>query len=208
MKDYFGADGYLTGLGFRKKGPRPVTNEFSKSLLLDELTEEEEELKRKKRRITELQDIDVSEISYVDRPATKKKFMIVKGDDKEMNEEKELKGWEDVSEKELSVIKETISILNKYDLVDDLKRAKETLTKYFGEEVKKYNERCEWTTVQNQLYGYTEDDLAMVSESDIYEIEKSYNEDDKWPSLSGQFNRNKKVLERIYEERELEGRLV
>jgi len=206
-KDYFGEDGYITGIGFRVKGVKPVT--VSKSLLT-ELDEgyyyDEFGVKRQKKGITELQDINVDEISFVDSPVIRKKFMIIKGDDKEMNEEKELKGWEDVSEKELSVIRETVSILNKYDLVDDLKRAKETLTKYFGEsEVKKYNERCEWSTIQNQLYGYCEDDLSFIDE-DI-EIEKG-SPDDKFPSLTRQFNINKKRLEKAYEEYAIESRAI
>ena len=203
MGDYFGSNGYLTGLGFRKRR----TNEFSKSASLSEL-DEEEELK-KKRGITELQDIDVSEISYVDRPATKKKFTIIKGDENSMDEEKELKGWEDIKESEILTIRETIKILSKYDLVDDLKRAKETLTKYFGEgtEVKKYNDKVEWASVQNCVFGFCESDLAKVEESDLYEIEKG-SPDDKFPSLTRQFNLNRARLERAYEEYELEGRLV
>ena len=147
MGDYFGyGDAYITGLGFRKKG----TNEFSKSVLLSELEEEEEELKRKKRRVTELQDIDVEEVSYVDQPATRQKFMIIKGDDKEMD-------------------------------------------------------KCEWSQTQRILFGFNEDDLSMVSDNDI---EKSYTEDDKWPSLSGQFNLNQARLEKRYEEYLMESRLV
>lgn len=167
--------------------------------------------RRKKRNIVELSEITIEEISLVDKPCVSECTVIKnledkKGDDKEMNEEKEKKGWEDISESELSVIKETISILNKYDLVDDLKRAKETLTKYFGEsEVKKYNERCEWTTVQNQLYGYCEDDLDFINE-DI-EIGKS-DPNDKFPSLTRQFNLNQRRLEKAYEEYGLESRVV
>lgn len=210
-ENYWGyGDSYLDGRGYRKKGTRPMAvldTEFSKSVLSEEeeFYIDEFGVKRRKKGITELQDINVEEVSFVDSPVVRKKFMIIKGDDKEMDEEKELKGWEDVSEKELSVIKETISILNKYDLVDDLKRTKETLTKYFGEEVKKYNERCEWGTVQNQLYGYTEDDLDFIEEN--IEVEKR-DPNDKWPSLSGQFARNQRRLEKQFEECELDSRLV
>ena len=212
-KDYLGANGYLTGLGFRKRGPRPVT--ISKSLQLEELDEDEfyyDEfgVRHKKSDITELSDINVEELSFVDRPATKKQFMIIKneeGDDIKVNGEKfELKDWESVSDIELEKIRETIKILSGLDLTNDLKRSVDTLTKYFGEkEVKKYNDRCEWTTVQNQLYGFCEDDLSMVSDEDI-KISKS--NDEKWPSLSGQFDRNKRILERQFEEYAVEERLV
>ncbi|MBA7589057.1 hypothetical protein ES708_31131 [subsurface metagenome] len=138
--------------------------------------------------------------------------MIVKGDEDKMDEEKELKTWEAVSESEILKIRETIKILRKYDLGNDLRRAEGTLTKYFGigrsevgeEEVKKYEERCEWSTIQNQLYGYCEDDLDFVNEN--IEVEKS--EDTKWPSLSGQFGLNRGRLEKAYEEYGLESRVV
>jgi len=153
MGDYFGyGDAHISGLGFRLAGLRPVTNTFSKSVLLDELDEEtEEELKRKKRRITELQDIDVEEISLVDRPATRQKFTIIKGDDKEMDN------------------------------------------------------KCEWSSVQRCVFGFCDDDLDMLE--DNYEIEKS-SPDDKFPSLTRQFNLNRARIERTYEEYELESRLV
>lgn len=163
-KDYFGSPAYINGLGFRVKGERPKAvledADFSKSLL-DELDEgefyiDEFGIKRKrKKRATELQDINVEEISYVDSPATKKTFSIIKGlegDDKEMD-------------------------------------------------------RCEWTSVQNCVFGFTEDDFSMVSESDIYEIEKS-DPNDKFPTLTRQFNLNRAILEKRYEEYELESRLV
>lgn len=213
MGEYFGyGPSHISGLGFRLAGERPVTNEFSKSLLTDiDENGEGYYIDKYGRKVygKELKNLDVEEISYVNFPATKMNFSVIKGlegDENLMNEEKELKGWEDISEKELSVIKETISILNKYDLVEDLKRAKETLTKYFGEEVKKYNERCEWGSVQRQIFGYNEDDLSMVSDEDI-EIEKS-SPDDKFPSLTRQFNRNQRQLEQAYEEYALESRLV
>jgi len=216
-KDYFGPGGYINGLGFRVRGERPVTNDFSKGLLLDldeEIEGEYDEYGRRKKKVTELKNLDISEVSFVDRPATRKTFYVVKGENKNEGDEnkmmEELKGWEDVSEKELSVIRETISILSKYDLVNDLKRAEETLTKYFGEgtEVKKYDDKVEWSSVQRCVFGYDEDDLSMISDEDIYEVEKSYNEDTKWPSLSGRLNRNKKVLERIWEERNIEARAI
>ena len=154
MADYFGyGDAHISGLGFRLAGPRPATNAFSKSVLLSELDEEEEELKRKKRRITELSDIDVEEISIVDRPATRQKFMVIKGDDKEMDN------------------------------------------------------KCEWVGAQRAIFGYCEDDLSMVSESDIYEIEKS-DPTDKFPSLTRQFNLNRTRLEQAYEEYEIESRAI
>lgn len=212
MGEYFGyGPSHINGLGFRVKGERPVTNEFSKSLLTDiDENGEEYYIDEFGRRIKghELKSLNISEISFVDKPATLKTFSVIKGlegDDNIMNEEKELKGWEDISEKELTTIRETISILNKYDLVNDLERTKEVLTKYFGEEVKKYNERCEWTTVQNQLYGYTEDDLSFISED--LEIEKS-DPTDKFPSLTRQFNLNQRRLEKAYEEYAIEERAI
>jgi len=59
------------------------------------------------------------------------------------------------------------------------------------------DDRCEWTTVQNQVFGYTEDDLSMLNDENI-EIEKS-SEDEKWPSLTRQFNLNQRRLEKAYE---------
>ncbi|GAI85675.1 unnamed protein product [marine sediment metagenome] len=152
MGEYFGyGPSHINGLGFRTKGERPVT--FSKSVLNEEEEYyfDEYGVKRRKKGITELQDIDVEEVSFVDSPVVRKKFMIIKGDDKKVD-------------------------------------------------------RCEWTTVQNQIFGYTEDDLAMVNDEDI-EIEKS-SPDDKWPSLSRQFNLNKQRLERTYEEYAVAERLV
>ncbi len=161
----------------------------------------------------ELENLVVNEISLVDFPATRKEFMVIKGGEQEMDEEKELKGWEDVSEKELSVIRETIAILRKYDLGNDLRRAEGTLSKYFGEkevgeeEVKKYDgTKCEWSTVQRQLYnGFCEDDLSFINEN--IEVEKG-SPDDKWPSLSGQFNLNQRRLEKAYEGYAVEERAI
>lgn len=166
--------------------------------------------RRKKGEIAELQDINVNEISLVDSPASKKTFSVIKNLEAKKGDEDmdELRGWEAISEKEILTIRETIKILDKYDLTNDLKRTKATLTKYFGEsEVKKYNERCEFSTVQRQLFGYCEDDLDFISDEDIYEVSKS-SEDDKWPSLSRRFNSNKRQLEKIWEERELESRAI
>jgi len=153
-KDYFGFEpAYIDGQGYRRKGTRPkavLKSEFSKSLLDEENGEyyyDEFGVKRRKKKTTELTDIDVSEISYVDFPATKKKFYITKGDGKKMEIEKD--------------------------------------------------DRCEWTTVQNQVFGYTEDDLSMLNDENI-EIEKS-SEDEKWPSLTRQFNLNQRRLEKAYE---------
>ncbi|GAI86595.1 unnamed protein product [marine sediment metagenome] len=118
----------------------------------------------------------------------------------------ELRGWEDVEEKEILTIRETIKILDKYDLGNDLRRTRMTLTKFFGEkEVKKYSERCEFTTVQRQLYGYCEDDLDFVNEN--IEVEKS-DPNDKFPSLTRQFNFNKQRLEKAYEEATVGERII
>ncbi|MBA7534897.1 hypothetical protein ES705_27147 [subsurface metagenome] len=188
-------------------------NEFEKSTLLTELDEEEEEelgqYGRKKHKGYSLKNLEISEISLCrSGKVNAGKYLIQKGDENSMDEEKELKGWEDVSESEILKIRETILILSKYDLGNDLKRAKETLTKYFGEsEVKKNNDKVEWASVQKCVLGFCESDLAMVSESDLYEIEKG-SPDDKFPSLTKQFNLNRARLERAYEEYELEGRLV
>ncbi|MBA7577965.1 hypothetical protein ES708_19821 [subsurface metagenome] len=173
---------------------------------------DEDGVRRRKRGITELQDINVDEISFVSEPASRKTFAVIKnleglkGDDKMNGEMVELKTWEDISAKELSTIREAVTILDKCDLTNDLKRAKETLTKYFGErEVKKYSDKCEWSTVQRQLYnGYCEDDLSFINEN--VEVEKS--EDTKWPSLSGQFELNRKRLEKAYEEYAVEERAI
>ena len=214
-KDYLGANGRINGLGFRVKN-KPA-NEFSKSLLtdIDELEEDQEYYfdsfgvrRKRKKQVTELSDISVEEVSYVDFPATKKRFMIVKneeGDDLDMDEEKELKNWESVTDEEIGKIRETISILSSYDLNNELKNSLGVLVKFFGEkEVKKYDRKVEWATIQNQLFGYEESDLTFINDE---EISKS-NEDTKWPSLSGQFDRNKRVLERIWEERNVEARAV
>jgi len=160
MGDYFGSNGYLTGLGFRKKGPRPVN--ISKSMqLLEDLDEDEYYIdeygkRHRKKDITELRNLEISEISLVDQPACKKWSVIknlegLEGDDKEVD-------------------------------------------------------RCEWSQAQRIIFGFNEDDLDMLENSDI-EISKS-SEDEKWPSLSGQFERNKQRLEKQYEEYELESRLV
>ena len=130
--------------------------EFSKSLL-DEDEEyfyDENGVRRRKKGITELSSIDVEEISLVSKPATRKKFTVIKseGDDKEMD--------------------------NFY-----------------------------FPTVERAIFGFNQDDLSMVSDEDIYEIEKS-RPDDKFPSLTRQFNFNKARLERAYEEYAVEGRLV
>ena len=156
----------------------------------------------------ELENLVVNEISLVDFPATRKEFLIVKGDENKMDEEKELKGWENVSESEILKIRETIAILRGYDLTNDLRRAEGTLSKYFGEkEVKKYDDNeVEWSTVQRQLYnGFCEDDLSFINE-DI-EVEK-VSPDDKWPSLSGQFELNRRRLEKAYEEYAVEERAI
>ncbi|MBA7585623.1 hypothetical protein ES708_27609 [subsurface metagenome] len=143
----------------------------------------------------ELENLVVDEISLVSNPATKMNFSVIKneGGEQEMEEE-ELKNWENVSEKEILTIRETIKILNKYDLTEDLKRAVLTLTKYFGGEevgegrVKKYNERCEWSQTQRILFGYNEDDLDMLNYKEE-EVEKSTSEN-PFPSLAKVFNRN------------------
>ena len=157
----------------------------------------------------ELENLVVNEISLVDFPATRKEFMIIKGGDKEMDGEMtELKTWENVSAKELSVIRETIAVLNKYDLTNDLRRTRESLTKYFGigrSEVKKYDDKVEWSTVQNQLYGYCEDDLDFIS--DDIKIGKS-DPNDKFPSLTRQFNLNQRRLEKAYEGYAVEERAI
>ncbi|GAJ23611.1 unnamed protein product, partial [marine sediment metagenome] len=197
MGDYFGeGPAYISGLGFRLKGERPkITNEFSKSLLTDiDENGEGYYIDKYGRKVygTELKNLDVEEISYVNFPATKMKFSVVK------NEEGEnLKGDEkmliELKPEELSTVRETISILNKYELTGELLEARKVLTKNFGsrpekypypERVKKYNDKVEWTTIQNQLYNFSEDDLSFISDEDI-EIEKS--EDDPFPSLTRQF---------------------
>ena len=86
-KNYFGyGDAYIDGEGYRRKGVRPKAvlevEDFSKSILDDEDREyyyDEFGIRRKKKSATELQDINVEEISYVDRPATKKMFSVIKG---------------------------------------------------------------------------------------------------------------------------------
>jgi len=163
-------------------------------------------VRRRRKGIKELRDLVVDEISLVDIPAIKKEFMIVKGDDKKMDEEKELKGWEDISAKEIIVLNEAVSILGRYDLINDLERARTTLQKYFGEEVKKYSDnKCEWSQAQRAIFGFCEDDLSFINEN--IEIGKS-DPNDKFPSLTRQFNLNQRRLEKAYEEYGLESRAI
>ncbi|MBA7603818.1 hypothetical protein ES703_10936 [subsurface metagenome] len=215
-KDYFGEGGYINGLGFRVEGERPVT--FSKSLLTD-IDEEEFYIdqfgikRRKKKRATELQDINVEEISYVSEPAIRKKFMIIKGDGDIMDEDI-LKA---ISEEELKTIRETISILNKAKPTGDLKTATETLEKFFAGKkpypypypVKKIEKSTpKWTTAQRQIFGYSEEDLDNLDyEEEDLEIEKSNNAN-PFPSLARVFNRNKEVLEEVYELATMEERAI
>jgi len=190
-----------------------IGENFEKSTLLADIDEGEEELDqygRKKHKGYSLKNLEISEISLCQSGKVNAgKYLIQKGDDKEMDEEKELMDWENVSESEISKIRETIAILRRYDLTNDLRRAEGVLSKYFGEgtEVKKYSPRCEWSQTQRILFGYNEDDLAMIKNTDIYEIEKS-DEGSKWPSLTRQFSLNERRLEKAYEEYGLESRLV
>jgi len=184
-------------------------NEFEKSTLtdLDELEEDEyDEYGRKKHKGYSLKNLEISEISLCRAGKVGVKYLIQKGSDGEMDEEKELKGWEDISESELSVIRETIAILSKYDLGNDLKRSREILSKYFGEkEVKKSNFRWSDNT-QRTLRGYSDSDLEEIDEEDL-EIEKS-SDSNPFPSLASIFNRNKRTLEEVYEEATLSERFI
>ncbi|GAI79013.1 unnamed protein product, partial [marine sediment metagenome] len=85
-KDYFGFEpAYINGLGFRVKGERPKVvlkdAEFSKSLLDEDANYYYDEYGRRKKKVTELTDINVEEVSFVDSPVVRKKFMVIKGDD-------------------------------------------------------------------------------------------------------------------------------
>lgn len=212
-KDYLGPGGYINGLGFRVKGERPVT--ISKSILSD-LDEDEEYYideygikRRRKKGMTELSDIDVEEVSYVDSPATRKKFIIIKGDEKEMDVEKEM------TTGEVKTIQATIGILKKYKVTGDLEKAKGLLEKYFPKgaypypypsKVKK-SDNFYWPTAERQIYGYNQDDLAMIKDSEIEEVEKS-TKDNPFPSLTRVFNRNTQNMEECIEEENIEDRLI
>lgn len=195
--------------------------EFEKSnnllLDLDELEEDyyiDENGIKRKRKGYNLRDLEISEISLCGAGKVNTKYLIRKGDDSIMDEEKELKNWEDISEKELSVIKETVSILGKYNLETDLERAKTTLTKYFGKgEPEKYPSPAEkvkkstpkWTTAQRQIFGYTEDDVDSLDDEEVADEIKKTSKFDKWPSLTTRLNLNQKQLSDYWDEMETEG---
>jgi len=151
MGEYYGYENaFITGLGFRVKGERPSavlkSEEFSKSLLDDE-NYYYDEYGRRKKKVTELQDISVDEISYVDVPATKMKFSVIKG----------LKGDDKMKKSDF-----------------------------------KWSDNC-----QRIIRGFSDSDLEECDYEE--EIEKSSNTN-PFPSLSLIFNRNKKMLEEVYEE--------
>ncbi len=121
MEDYFGyGDAYIDGQGYRRKGVRPkavLDTEFSKSLLDDE---DEEGLKKKKG-ITELQDIDVEEVSYVDVPATRRKFTVIKGDG---GVEKSNFKWSENTQRTLLGYSD--SDLEEYDYEEEIEKSSNT----------------------------------------------------------------------------------
>jgi len=84
-ENYWGfGPSYIDGKGYRKRGTRPSavleSEDFSKSLLGDLGEEEYDEWgRRKKKKGRELIDINVEELSFVDVPATKKTFSVIKG---------------------------------------------------------------------------------------------------------------------------------
>lgn len=221
-EDYWGyGDAYIDGQGIRCKGKRPKAvlkdTEFSKSLL-DEIDEGEFYIdefgikRRRKKGVTELSEIEVEEVSYVNTPAVKKTFMIVKGDG-DIMEEDVIKA---ISEEELKTIRETIGILNKAKPTGDLKVATETLERYFKgakpypypypSRVKK-SDNFYWPTAERQIYGYNQDDLSMIKDSEIGEIEKS-SEENPFPSLARVFNRNIQGIEEQIEEEDIESRFI
>lgn len=122
-----------------------------------------------------------------------------------------------MEESELKVLREAISILEKAGVTGDLKTAKETLEKYFAgkkpypypypaKEVKKSG-NFYWPTAERQIYGYNQDDLAMIKDSDIDEIEKS-DENEKWPSLTTRLNLGKQRTSDYLDEIEIEERFI
>jgi len=182
--------------------------EFSKSIVDDDENYYYDEWGiRRKKKVRELTDIDVEEISMVDFPATRKKFSIIKGDDITMEEDVRKK----ITEEEIKILRQSISILDKAEVTGDLKTAKETLEKYFkGTKpypypypVKKSNFKWSKNT-QRTLLGYSDSDLEEIEEEDL-EIEKS-SADNPFPSLTRIFNQNSQNVEEIIESENIESR--
>lgn len=199
--------------------------EFQKSLLSD--LDEDEEYDyidsfgvRRRKKGRELKGIDVSEISFVDFPATRKKFYVMKnekGDDimeleEAINMEDE-KAVEAMTPGEVKTLQTAIAILSKHKVTGDLEKARAILQKNFGKgaypypyPVKKSN-NFYWSTAERQIFGYNQDDLSMIKDSEPGEIQKS-SDDDPFPSLSRQFNLNQARIEKRYEERNAIARAV
>lgn len=219
---------YIDGQGIRQKGHRPkAVKEISKSVLtdIDELDENEEYYydsfgtrRKRKKQVTELTDISVQELSFVDSPATRKTFSVIKSLDKgdednmeileqDLREEKQDKGWEEIPANETTKIKEVIEILNKYDLSDDLKRASVILAKYFGGKPAEKVEKSipKWNTVQRQIRGYSDEDIDNLDSEEVEEFSKA-RKGDKWPSLTSQFNLNKERISDYLDELNIEER--
>lgn len=210
MGEYYGyEDSFITGLGFRKKGQRPKavleSENFSKSLL--DLGEEEyDEWGRKKKKGRELTGINVEEVSYVNFPATKKKFYIVKGSESDMEDIAKK-----MSEDEIKVLQKTISILAKHKVTGDLEKARAILQKNFGKGGYPYPYPVKkaipaWPTAEKAIFGFNQQDLDDLDIEEVEELSKS--NDGKWPSLTRQFDLNKERISDYFDDVELEERFV
>jgi len=154
MGDYFGYEpAYITGLGFRKKGEKPVTvledTEFSKSIL----NEDDYDEFGRKIKGHRLENIDVEEISYVDFPATKMKFSVVKGLEGDEDMKKSNFRWSDNCQRILRGYSD--SDLEKCDYEEEIEKSSDSnpfpsLTSIFNRNKEVLEEAYELATIEDR----------------------------------------------------------
>lgn len=210
MIKWHSLDGFPT---LKKEFEKRDKIEFQKSMqLLEEVDEDEPENKIMiiKGDVSRMKNLDVEIEKFIGEKVEKEFYELE----------------ENLSETNKKALAEAFATLNEFkeEIKEDpkLKKALLTLARFVGygagypkpypqkypypPKVKK-SDGFYWPTAERQIYGYNQDDLTMIKNSEIDEIEKS-SDSNPFPSLASIFSQNKEALEKAFELATVEERAI